>query len=66
LRLLFLTAGDFKTTSPVVLASIGEAILVDSLLSANLASEGFGSEVVVTSLLAQDGIARSSALFFVL
>ena len=66
LRLFFLTIGDFKTISPVVLASVGEAILVDPPLSVNLAPEGFGNEVVVTSLLAQDGIVRSSALFFAL
>ena len=66
MRLLFLTTGDFKTTSPVVLASIGEAILEDPPLSANLVPEGFGSKVVVTSILAQDGIVRSSDLFIAL
>jgi len=58
--------GDFKTTSLVVLASIGEAIHRNLLLNADLAPGGFGSEVIVTSLLAQDGIARSSALVFAL
>jgi len=61
LKLIFLTTGEFKTISPVILASHDEAKLLAPPPSASLAPEGFGSEVVVASLLA-----RSGALIFAL
>ena len=61
LKLLFLTIGELKTTSHVVLASLGEAKLLAPPPSASLALASIGSKAVVASLLA-----RSGALIFAL
>jgi len=55
LKLLFLTTGEVKTTSPIVLALLGEAKLFALLPSASLAPESVGSEAMIASVLAHNG-----------